>query len=104
MLVVVLLVLLGFWRLAADELLSSGNESPNGLVPHSGNIHDLLLALGLSDCSDWWPWQESEVPSYSTTDTDFLPIGCAGSTTVSGTTVDADVDVGGVDVLQGDSA
>jgi hypothetical protein len=46
MLAMVLLVLLGCWRLAAAELLSSGNESPSDLVPHSRNIHDLLLALG----------------------------------------------------------
>jgi hypothetical protein len=45
-LVVVLLILLRCWKLAAAELLSSGNESPSGLVLHSGNIHDLLLVLG----------------------------------------------------------
>jgi hypothetical protein len=45
-LAVVLLVLLGCWKLAVAELLSSGNESLSGLVPHSGNIHGILLALG----------------------------------------------------------
>jgi hypothetical protein len=45
-LVVVLLGLLGCWKLVAAELLSLGNAMPSGLVPHSGNILDLLLALG----------------------------------------------------------
>jgi hypothetical protein len=95
MLVVVLLILLGCWKLAADELLSSGNESLSDLVPHSGNIHDLLLALGLSDCSGWLLRQEGEVSGYSVADIGFLPVGCAGSTvvvakgTASGTVVDA---------------
>jgi hypothetical protein len=35
----------GHWELAATELLSLGNDSPNGLVLHSGNTHGLLLAL-----------------------------------------------------------
>jgi hypothetical protein len=39
--------------LAAAELLSLGNDSPNGLVPHSGNMHDLRLALELLGCSGW---------------------------------------------------
>jgi hypothetical protein len=50
------------------------------------------------------------VPSCSAADTGFLPVGCVGGTaaaaegTVSGTVVDADVDVGAsVDVLEGDS-
>jgi hypothetical protein len=46
MLVVVLIVLLGCWKLVAAELLSSGNATLSGLVPHSGNILGLLLALG----------------------------------------------------------
>jgi hypothetical protein len=41
---------LGHWELAAAELLSLGNDSPNGLVPHSGNMHDFLLALALVGC------------------------------------------------------
>jgi hypothetical protein len=41
----VLLVLLRCWKLAVAGLLSSGNDSSSGLVPHNGNIHDLLLAL-----------------------------------------------------------
>jgi hypothetical protein len=111
MLVVVLLVLMGCSRLAVAELLSSGNELPSGLVPHSGNIHDLLLVLGLSGCSGWLLGKEGEVSRYSTADTGFLLIGCVGGTTAaaegtaSGTAVGADVDAGaGVDVLEGDSA
>jgi hypothetical protein len=46
-------VLLGHWELTTAELLSLGNVTPSGLVPHSGNILGLLLALGLSSCSDW---------------------------------------------------
>jgi hypothetical protein len=38
------------WELAAVELLSLGNVSLNDLVPHSGNTHDLLLALELLGC------------------------------------------------------
>jgi hypothetical protein len=43
----------GHWELAAAELLSLGNDSPNGLVPHSGNMRGLLLALELLGCSSW---------------------------------------------------
>jgi hypothetical protein len=46
-------VLLGHWELTVVELLSLGNATPSGLVPHSGNILSVLLALGLSGCSDW---------------------------------------------------
>jgi hypothetical protein len=42
----------GHWELAA-ELLSLGNGSPNGLVPHNGNMHGLHLALELLGCSSW---------------------------------------------------
>jgi hypothetical protein len=35
-----------------------GNDSPNGLVPHSGNMHDFLLALTLLGCSSWLLGQE----------------------------------------------
>jgi hypothetical protein len=73
----------GHWELAAAELLSLGNDSPNGLVPHSGNTHDLLLALDLLGCSSWLLGQEGEVPCCSNVDTDFLPVGCSNSTTVA---------------------
>ena len=39
--------------MAAVELLSLGNDSPSGLVPHSGNMHDFLLALALLGYSGW---------------------------------------------------
>jgi hypothetical protein len=97
-LVVVLLVLLRCWQLAAAELLSSSNDSPSDLVPHSGNIHDLLLALALPGCSGWWLGQQGEVPGYSAAHTDFLPAGCASGTaaaaegTASRTTIDVGVD------------
>jgi hypothetical protein len=51
--------------MAATELLSLGNDSSNGLVPHSGNMHDLLLALALLGCSGWLLGQEGEVPGCS---------------------------------------
>jgi hypothetical protein len=44
-LVVVLLILLRCWKLAAAKLLSSGNDSSSDLIPHNGDIHDLLLVL-----------------------------------------------------------
>jgi hypothetical protein len=105
-LAVVLLVLLGCWKLATAGLLSSGNELPSGLIPHYGNVHNLLLALGVSGCSGWLLGQEGKVPGYSIADTGFLPVGCAGGTavaegTASRTVVGADVDAG---VLEGDSA
>jgi hypothetical protein len=72
-LAVVLLVSLTCWKLASVEILSSGNETPSGLVPHSGNIQDLLPALGLSG---WLLGQENEVLGCSVVDIGFLPIGC----------------------------
>jgi hypothetical protein len=110
-LAVVLLVLLRSWKLDVVELFSLSKESPSGHVPHSGNIHCLLLALALPGYSDWWLGQEGEVPGCSIVDTDFLCAGCASGTvvaaegTASRTVVDADVNAGaGVDVLEGDSA
>jgi hypothetical protein len=46
-------------------MLSLGNDSPNGLVPHSGNMHDSLLVLALFGCSGWLLGQEDELPSCS---------------------------------------
>ena len=71
MLAVVLIVLLGCWKLVAAGLLSSGNATPSGLVPHSGNIHGLLLALRLSGFSDWLLGHEGEVPGCSVSGTGF---------------------------------
>jgi hypothetical protein len=39
--------------MVAAELLSSCSDSPSDLVPHNGNIHDLLLALEPPGCSGW---------------------------------------------------
>jgi hypothetical protein len=69
--------------LAAAELLSLGNDSPSGLVPHSGNMHDFLLALALLGCSGWLLGQEDGVPGCSDTDIDFLPAGYSDDTTVA---------------------
>jgi hypothetical protein len=107
--VLLLLVLLGCWKLTAAELLSSGMASPNDLALHNGRILSLLFAQGISGHSDWLLGQEGEVSDYSTFDTDFLSVGCAGDTTAAaeGTTfgIVADADTGsGVDVPEGDFA
>jgi hypothetical protein len=68
------------WELATDELLSLGNDSPNGLVPHSGNMHDSLLALALLGCSDWLLGQEDGLPGCSDAGIDFLPVGYSDDT------------------------
>jgi hypothetical protein len=84
-----------------------GNELPSDLVPHSGNICGLLLALGLLGCSNWLLGQEVEVSGCSVTGTSFLHVGCSGGTAAAeGTASDtvagayADADAG---VLEGDS-
>jgi hypothetical protein len=77
-------VLQGHWELTDVELFSLGNESPNDLVPHSGNICNLLLVLELLGCSDWLLGQEGEVPGCSVADTGFLPASCSGGTTAAG--------------------
>ena len=78
-----------------------GNDSPNGLVPHSGNTHDFLLAL--VGCSGWLLGQEDGLPGCSDTDIDFLLAGypdgtvAAAEETASGTAVagfDADAGAG----------
>jgi hypothetical protein len=76
-----------------------GTASPSGLDLHSGNILCLLLGLGLLGCSDLLLGQEGEVPGCSTSDTDYLPTGCADDTaaaaavgTASETAADADAD------------
>jgi hypothetical protein len=84
-----------------------GNDSPNDLVPHSGNIHNLLLTLELLGCSGWLLGQEGEVSGCSNTDTNFLPAGysdgtaTAGEETASGTAAagsDADAGAGAGDL------
>jgi hypothetical protein len=93
----------GHWELAAAELLSLDNDSPNGLVPHNGNMHDLLLALELLGSSGWLLGQEGDVPGYSNAGTDFLPAGCCDGTaaakeTTSGSAASSDADVGAGDL------
>jgi hypothetical protein len=84
--------------LAAAELLSLDNSSPNGSVLHSRNMHDLLLELGLLDHSSWLRGWEDELPGCSNVGTDFLQIWCSDGTTAaaeettSGTGADADAD------------
>jgi hypothetical protein len=87
--------------LVVPEQLSLGNNLSNGLVPHSGNMHDLLLALELLGCSGWLLGQEGEVPGCSDADTDFLPAGCSDGTaataaeeTASSTAAGSDADAG----------
>jgi hypothetical protein len=64
-----------------------GNDSPSGLVPHNGNIHDLLLALELLGCSDWLLGQEGEVPCCSSASMDFLLAGCSDGTAAAEGTI-----------------
>ena len=84
-----------------------GNDSPSGLVPHSGNMHDFLLALALLGCSGWLLGQEDGVPGCSDADINFLPTGCSEGTaaaaeeTASGTAAagsDADAGAGAADL------
>jgi hypothetical protein len=70
----------GHWELAIAELLSLGNDSPNGLVPYSGNMHDLLLALELLGCSGWLLGQEGEVSGCSDAGMNFLLASCSDGT------------------------
>jgi hypothetical protein len=76
-----------------------GNDPPSDLVPHSGNIHDILLALALPNCFGWLLGQEGEVSGCSEASTDFLLTGCSDGTvvvategTASDTAASADVD------------
>jgi hypothetical protein len=68
------------WELTVAELLSLDNVTPSGIVIHGGNILGLLIALGLSDYSDWLLGQEGEVPGCFVSGTSFFPIGCSGGT------------------------
>jgi hypothetical protein len=75
--------------MTAAELLSLGNATHSGLVPHSGNILSLLLALGLFGCSDWLLGQEGS--------------SAATEGTASEIVVDVDAD-SGAGIPVGDSA
>jgi hypothetical protein len=75
------------------------NDSPNGLVPHSGNMHDFLLTLALLGCSSWLLGQEDELPGCFDAGIDSLPTGysdgtaaaeeTASSTAAAGSNADA---------------
>ena len=84
-----------------------GNDSPNGLIHHSGNMHDFLLELALLGCSGWLLGQEDGLSGCSDAGIDFLPAGYSDGTaaaveeTASGTAVagsDADADAGAGDL------
>jgi hypothetical protein len=85
-------------------LLSLGSDSPNGLVPHSGNMHDFLLELALLDCSGLLLGQEDGLPGFSDAGIDFLLAGCSNGTaateeTASGTVAaGSDADAGAGDL------
>jgi hypothetical protein len=73
-----------------------GNDSPSDLVPHSGNMHDFLLALTLLGCSSWLLGQEDRLTGCSDTGIDFLLVGCSDGTaaaeeTASGTAAGGDL-------------
>jgi hypothetical protein len=98
-------VCLGHWELAAAELLYLGNDLPNGLVPHSGNMHDSLLALALLGCFGWLLGQEDGLSGCSDAGIDFLLAGCSDGTvataeeTASGTAAGgSDADAGAGDL------
>jgi hypothetical protein len=83
-----------------------GNDPPSGLVPHSGNMHDLLLALELLGCFGWLLRQEGEVSGCSYAGIDFLPTGCSDGTVAAEETassIAAGADAGAGD-LEGDLA
>jgi hypothetical protein len=82
-----------------------GNDSPSGLVPHSGNMHDFLLALALLGWSGWLLGQEDGLHGCSNAGIDFLLAGCsdgtaaaaeetASGTAAAGSVADAGADVG----------
>jgi hypothetical protein len=70
----------GHWELVAAELLSLGSGSPSGLVPHSGNMHGLLLAMELLGCFGWLLGQEGVVPGGFGAGMDFLLVGRSDGT------------------------
>jgi hypothetical protein len=88
---------LGHWELATAELLSLGNDSSIGLVPHSGNMHDSLLALALLGCSGWLLGQEDGLPGCSNAGIDFLPAGCSDGTVATAEETSSDIAAAGSD-------
>jgi hypothetical protein len=102
-------VSLGHWGLAAAELPSSDNASPNDLALHNGSILCFLLARGPLDYSGWLLGQEDTVSADSASGTDFLLSGCSGSTAADakGTTSRTAAEAGAhsaADIPEGDSA
>jgi hypothetical protein len=81
-------------------LLSSGNGLPNGLVHHSGNMHDFLLELALLDCSGWLMGQEDELPGCLDAGIDFLPAGYSDGTAAAKETASV-IAAGGSDANAG---
>jgi hypothetical protein len=75
-----------------------GNDSLNGLVLHSGNTHDSLLALALLGCSGWLLRQEDGLPGCSDAGTDFLPAGYSDGTAAAGSDADAGAGAGAGDL------
>jgi hypothetical protein len=92
------------WLLLSCFLWEMIRGSPNGLVHHSGNMHDFLLELALLDCSGWLLGQEDELPGCSDAGIDFLFAGCSDGTaaaqeTASGTAAaGSDTDAGAGDL------
>jgi hypothetical protein len=81
-----------------------GNDLPNGLLLHSGNMHDFLLALALLGCSGWLLQQEDGLPGCSDAGIDF-PLTCysdgtaAAEETASGiVAAGSDADAGAYDL------
>jgi hypothetical protein len=81
------------------------NDSRNGLVHHSGNVHNFLLELALLDCSSWLLGQEDGLPGCYDAGIDFLLASCSDGTaaaaeeTASGTVVaGSNADVGAGDL------
>jgi hypothetical protein len=60
-----------------------GSDSPNGLVHHSGNMHDFLLELALLDCFDWLLGQEDGLPGCFDASIGFLLAGYSDGTVVA---------------------
>jgi hypothetical protein len=96
--------LTGHWELAAAELLSLGNDSPNDLVPQSGNMHDFLLVLALLGCSGWLLGQKNGLPGCSDADIDFLSAGCSDGTTAAAEKTASSTAAVGSDADAGDLA
>jgi hypothetical protein len=79
---------------------------PMILVPHSGNMHDFLLALTLLGCSGWLLGQEDELPGCSDAGIDFLLAGCSDGTAAAAEETASGIAAGGsnADVGAGDLA